>query len=155
MLGLYAGLRAFENDPKISLETIRNDRMKINRNPTKATGPITGYFNGIKGQEMLDERSARFHLFIEPYRVMLEGPEERAQLKSLKAKLKKDPSLRLVLVDTHSPGSDWEDLDQDISHCALLRDYLNGTWPQWTEEEEEEEDDEEEEDEAEQSSEDE
>ena len=29
------------------------------------------------------------------------------------------------------PHSDWNDLSHEISHCALLRAYLENKWPTW------------------------
>jgi len=153
VLGLYRGLRKFEN-MGISVETLRNENMKILRNPNKATGPIVGYQNGIgSGVELLTELEARFQLFIEPYRKMLDRPKQKEIVDELRSKLKKDPTLSLVFVDTSTPNGDWRDVEQEISHCALLRDLMNNKWPSWddVEEEDGEEEGEEEEEEEEDS----
>ena len=42
------------------------------------------------------------------------------------------------------PNPDWTDANQEISHCALIREYLTNTWPEWDPAYEEEEEEEEE-----------
>jgi len=143
--GLYEGLRLFENEKKISLNVLLCDNMKIHRSQTKTTGEIIGYRFGLKETaEVIDELKARYYLFIKPYEEMLSRKEQKALLETLKEKLDSDPNLRLVLVDAKIPNPDWKNLEQDISHCPLIRDMLSKKWPKW--EEPEKGDDEEEED---------
>mmetsp|Transcript_34208 Transcript_34208/g.74127 ORF Transcript_34208/g.74127 Transcript_34208/m.74127 type:complete len:222 (-) Transcript_34208:49-714(-) len=136
---------------KISLNVLLCDNMKIHRSQTKTTGEIIGYRFGLKETaEVIDELKARYYLFIKPYEEMLSRKEQKALLETLKEKLDSDPNLRLVLVDAKIPNPDWKNLEQDISHCPLIRDMLSKKWPKWEEpekgdDEEEDEDVEEEE----------
>lgn len=122
--GLWQGLKVFEKedvDPsKWAITTMRD----IKRSG-KSRGAVRGHRFGVGGDELLGYRDARYRIYLPAYRWVLENRLAR-EVEQLRAALRDRP---VVLLD-YETNADVNDLSRPLSHAALVRHFLNGTWPE-------------------------
>lgn len=122
--GVWQGLKVFEHedvDPgKWAITDMRNIKRAGGRR-----GAVKGHRFGVGSAILLGYRDARYHIYLPAYRWVLENrlAAELAQL----ADVAKTGTL--VLLD-YETNADVNDLSAPLSHAALVRHVLEGTWPE-------------------------
>ncbi len=121
--GLWQGLKVFEKEDtapaKWSITTMRN----IKRSG-KSRGAVRGHRFGATSDTLLGYRDARYRIYLPAYRWVLENKLTR-ELEQLRAAVKERP---VVLLD-YETNANVDDLTSPLSHAALVKQYLEDTWP--------------------------
>jgi hypothetical protein len=88
----------------------------------RSRGAVRGHRFGVGSDTLLNYRDARYQIYLPAYRWVLENRlgEQAAELRKLLPDV--------VLLDYETNG-DVEDLSRPLSHAALVKHYLEGTWP--------------------------
>ena len=121
--GLWQGLKVFEREDIDPDRWAVTDMNGIKRGGSRR-GAVRGHRFGVGSDVLLGYREARYHIYLPAYRWVLENrlSTEVEQLR----RQSEDGSL--VLLD-YETSTDVEDLSRPLSHAALVRHYLQGTWP--------------------------
>lgn len=120
--GLWQGLKVFDREDIDPGKWAITNMAGIKRGG-KSRGAVRGHrFGG--GAELLGYRDARFRLYLPAYHWVLENrlTDEVAELRGILAE-------RPVVLLDYETNSDVEDLSKPLSHAALVRRHLEGTWP--------------------------
>lgn len=121
--GLWQGLKVFERediDPaKWSIVT-----MSGIKRAGKTRGQVHGHRFGIDSTVLLNYRDARRQIYLPAYKWVLEN-RLTAQVQELRQNLSDQT---LVLLDYETNG-DVDDLSKPLSHAALVKLYLEDSWP--------------------------
>ena len=124
--GLWQGLKVFEKEDvdasKWAITTMRD----IKRSG-KSRGAVRGHRFGLGSDELLGYRDARYRIYLPAYRWVLEN-HLASEIEQLRAEL---PQRAVVLLD-YETNEDVNDLSRPLSHAALVKHFLNGTWPEPT-----------------------
>ncbi|MBP3960300.1 hypothetical protein J8F10_34160 [Gemmata sp. G18] len=121
--GLWQGLKVFEKediDPaKWAITSMRNIKRA-----GRSRGVVRGHRFGISGDELIGYREARCRIYLPAYRWILEN-RLKQELEQLRAAADRGT---VVLLD-YETNADVEDLSSPLSHAALVKHYLEDTWP--------------------------
>lgn len=124
--GLWQGLKVFEKEDidasKWSITTMRD----IKRSG-RSRGAVRGHRFGTESAELLGYRDARYRIYLPAYRFVLETKLVR-EVEQLRAEL----HLRPVVLLDYETNEDVDDLSRPLSHAALVKQFVNGTWPEAT-----------------------
>jgi len=121
--GLWQGLKVFEQEDIDPSKWAITDMAHIKRGG-KSRGAVRGHRFGVGSDLLLDERHARWLIYLPAYRWVLENrlTVEVEQLRQLAA------HQPIVLLD-YETNMDVDDLSRPLSHAALVIYYLQGSWP--------------------------
>ncbi|VTR97349.1 Uncharacterized protein OS=Oscillochloris trichoides DG-6 GN=OSCT_1675 PE=4 SV=1 [Gemmata massiliana] len=121
--GLWQGLKVFEKEDidssKWAIATMRGIKRA-----GRSRGAVRGHRFGVSGDEIIDYRDARVRIYLPAYRWILENRLTR-ELEQLRAAVNDGT---VVLLD-YETNADVEDLTSPLSHAALVKHYLENTWP--------------------------
>jgi len=90
----------------------------------KSRGAVHGHRLGVGHADLLGYRDARFLIYLPAYLWVLEN-RLTAQLQELREAGTHKP---LILLD-YETNTDLEDLSRPLSHAALIKFYLEDSWP--------------------------
>ena len=121
--GLWQGLKVFEREDIDSSKWAITNMSGIKRSG-KSRGAVRGHRFGVGSDVLLGYREARLRVYLPAYKWVLENKLVE-QVEKLRAHLA-DKSL--VLLDYETNG-DVEDLSSPLSHAALVKCHLEGSWP--------------------------
>lgn len=126
--GIWQGLKVFVNHD-IDLSCFRNDTMKNLKRTIRTNGPMKGHRKGIWGTELLDYLMARKLIYLPSYKWVLDN-----KLGHLVEKLRNlSEEGTLVLLD-YETNPDVLDPKKPLSHAALIKAYIEGTYPEFEDE---------------------
>ena len=121
--GVWQGLKVFEKEDtdasKWSITMMRD----IKRSG-RSRGAVRGHRFGIGSAALLGYRDARYRINLPAYRFVLEAKLVR-EVEQLRAELRSRP---VVLLD-YETNEDVDDLSRPLSHAALVKRFVSGTWP--------------------------
>ena len=121
--GIWQGLKVFVNHD-IDLSCFRNDTMKNLKRTVRTNGPMKGHRKGIWGTELLGYLTARKLIYLPSYKWVLDN-----KLGHLVEKLRNlSEEGTLVLLD-YETNPDVLDPSKPLSHAALIKAYIEGTYP--------------------------
>ncbi|UWP78813.1 DUF6939 family protein [Dactylosporangium fulvum] len=121
--GIWQALKVFDSadvDPaKLTVTSMTGLKRTVRR-----FGAVRGHRAGLHGEVLLDYETARRRVYLPSYRWVLEhrATAEVGELRRLAARQ------RVVLLD-YTTNGDVADLATPLSHAALIRHHLTGTWP--------------------------
>jgi hypothetical protein len=121
--GLWQGLKVFEREDIDPGKWAITGMSGIKRGG-KSRGAVRGHRFGVGSDVLLGYREARFRIYLPAYRWVLEN-RLAAQVEELRRVLAGKP---LVLLD-YETNADPEDLSSPLSHAALVKYHLEGSWP--------------------------
>ena len=121
--GLWQGLKVFEKEDIDPRKWAITNLSGIKR-PGGTRGAILGHRFGIGSGVLPGYRDARYRIYLPAYRWVLEN-RLAPYAEILQGYLTQRP---LVLLDYETNG-DIEDLSRPLSHAALVKHYLEGSWP--------------------------
>lgn len=124
--GLWQGLKVFEKediDPSKWAITTMRDIKRAGR----SRGAIRGHRFGVGSAELLGYRDARYRIYLPAYWWVLENRLAR-EIEQLRTEL----HARSVVLLDYETNEDVNDLSSPLSHAALVKHFLNGTWPELT-----------------------
>ncbi len=121
--GLWQGLKVFEREDIDPGKWAITDMVGIKRGG-KSRGLVHGHRFGVGSEVLLNYREARHRIYLPAYRWVLEH-RLTAEVKRLHQMAAEEP---LVLLD-YETNADVEDLSRPLSHAALIKHHLQGTWP--------------------------
>ena len=125
--GLWQGLKVFEHED-VDPGKWAITKMSGIKRAGKSRGAVRGHRLGVSGQELLGYHDARRRIYLPAYKWVLEN-----RLATLVENLRRLRSEKtLVLLDYETNG-DVEDLSSPLSHAALVKYYLEGSWPDQSE----------------------
>ncbi|HEX7303357.1 DUF6939 family protein [Lentzea sp.] len=116
--GVWQALKVFENadvDPsKLAVTSMKGLKRTVRRN-----GEVRGHRAGLRGEHLLDYRTARQEIYLPTYAWVLENRlrDEVARLRELAG------SADVVLLD-YTTNGDVDDLSTPLSHAALIVRHL-------------------------------
>ena len=121
--GLWQGLKVFERediDPsKWQVTTMRG----IKRSGT-ARGAVPGHRHGVGSDVLLGYRDARHAIYLPAYRWVLEN-----RLAAEVGQLRESARNRTVVLLDYETNGDVDDLSSPLSHAALVKCFVEGSWP--------------------------
>jgi hypothetical protein len=121
--GAWQALKVFDStdvDPAaLKITTMSGIKRTVRRN-----GPVLGHRAGMYGSDILDYRTARQLIFLPTYLWVL---QHRAA--DLVEQLREAGKHADVVLLDYTTNGDVNDLTTPLSHAALLRHHLAGTWP--------------------------
>jgi hypothetical protein len=121
--GLWQGLKVFEQEDIDPSRWTITDLRGIKR-AGRSRGKVLGHRFGVGSNVLLGYRDARYQIYLPAYRWMLEN-----RVAAEVGRLREAVATRLVVLLDYETNSDVEDLTRPLSHAALLKHYLEGTWP--------------------------
>ena len=98
--------------------------MKGIKRAGRTRGRVLGHRFGVGSEVLLKYRDARYRIYLPAYRWVLEN-RLAAEVEQLRKEMVDRP---VVLLDYETNGN-VEDLSRPLSHAALVKCYLEGTWP--------------------------
>lgn len=122
--GIWQGLKVFEHEDIDPKKWAITDMRNIKRSGGRR-GAVKGHRFGVGSGALLGYRDARYQIYLPVYRWVLENrlANELKQLADIaKAGV-------LVLLD-YETNADVNDLSAPLSHAALVKHFLEGTWPE-------------------------
>lgn len=122
--GLWQGLKVFEKEGIDPGKWAITNMSGIKRGG-RSRGAILGHRFGVNSEILLSYREARVLIYLPAYRKLLNG-QLASNVEQLRKHLAQGP---LVLLDYETNG-DVEDLSRPLSHAALVKLHLEGSWPQ-------------------------
>lgn len=122
--GLWQGLKVFEQED-VDASKWRVTTMRDIKRSGKSRGAVRGHRFGVGSAELLGYRDARYRIYLPAYRWVLEHRLAR-EVEQLRAELRARP---VVLLD-YETNEDVNDLSSPLSHAALVKHFLNSTWPE-------------------------
>jgi hypothetical protein len=90
----------------------------------KKLGKVLGHRFGVGNDVLLGYRDARFRIYLPAFRWVLEN-----RLADEVGRLRHELTTRPVVLLDYETNGDVEDLSRSLSHAALLKYHLEGTWP--------------------------
>ena len=121
--GLWQGLKVFAREDIDPGKWAVINMTGIKRGG-KSRGAVRGHRFGVGSDVLLDYREARRRIYLPAYRWVLEH-RLVAEIEHLRQLATEN---RLVLLD-YETNADVGDLSRPLSHAALVRYHLQGTWP--------------------------
>ena len=121
--GLWQGLKVFEREDIDPGKWAITHMSGIKRGGQRR-GAVRGHRFGVGSDVLLGYREARFLIYLPAYKWVLEH-RLAAQVEELRRQLADKP---LVLLD-YETNADPEDLSSPLSHAALVKYHLEGSWP--------------------------
>ena len=121
--GLWQGLKVFEHEDIDPSRWAISDMKGLKRAGGKR-GKVLGHRFGVGSAVLLSYRDARYRIYLPAYRWVLEN-RLTAEVARLRVKLASRP---VVLLDYETNG-DVANLSRPLSHAALVKSYLEGSWP--------------------------
>lgn len=121
--GLWQGLKVFEREDIDPRKWAVTNMSGIKR-AGKSRGAVRGHRFGVGSDVLLGYRAARVQIYLPAYKWVLEN-RLGAQVAELRQKLTDGT---LVLLDYETNAS-VEDLSSPLSHAALVKHHLEGSWP--------------------------
>ncbi|MEV0676423.1 hypothetical protein AB0I60_07840 [Actinosynnema sp. NPDC050436] len=121
--GIWQALKVFR-EADVDLAKLRVTGMTGLKRTVRRFGEVLGHRAGAHGAELLPYEEARRRIYLPVYRWVLENRvvDEVAALRGLAT------GRDVVLLD-YTTNGDIADLSSPLSHAALLRHHLCGTWP--------------------------
>ena len=121
--GIWQGLKVF-NSVDVDTSRFRNATMKNLKRTVRVYGHYKGHRKGIHGTTLLRYLDARKRIYLPSYKWVLEH-----KVPDLVEKLRRiSESGTLVLLD-YETNSDVLDSRSPLSHAALIKAYIEGTYP--------------------------
>ena len=121
--GLWQGLKVFDREDIDPSKWAITDMSGIKRGG-KSRGAVRGHRFGIGSDILLGYRDARLRIYLPAYKWVLEN-RLVAQVEELRRQLAEKP---VVLLD-YETNPDVEVLSRPLSHAALIKYHLEGSWP--------------------------
>ncbi|HEY1189572.1 MAG TPA: hypothetical protein VGE74_18140 [Gemmata sp.] len=121
--GLWQGLKVFAKEDIDPKKWAITDMKNVKRSG-KSRGAVRGHRFGVGSGTLLGYRDARYLIYLPAYRWVLENrlAHELEQLAGVAQ------FGTLVLLD-YETNADVDDLSSPLSHAALVRHFLDGSWP--------------------------
>ena len=126
--GIWQGLKVFQTRD-IDLSCFRNDTMKNLKRTVRTNGPTKGHRKGIWGTELLDYLTARKLIYLPSYKWVLDH-----KLGHLVEKLRKLSEAGTVVLLDYETNPDVLDPKKPLSHAALIKAYIEGKYPIFSDE---------------------
>ena len=122
--GIWQGLKVFEQ-ADVDPSTWAQAGMRGLKRTQRRFAAVLGHRAGPQGASLLAYGEARQLIYLPTYRWVLEHrlADLLAQLQALAA------TQTVVLLDYETNG-EVADLSRPLSHAALVKHYLDGTWPE-------------------------
>jgi hypothetical protein len=121
--GIWQALKVFEHadvDPsKLTISSMKGLKRTVRRN-----GPVLGHREGLTGRRLLTYVEARRRIYLPSYRWVLDN-KVPALIEQLRARAKEQD---VVLLD-FTTNDDVDDTSSPLSHAALVKRWIDGTWP--------------------------
>ena len=121
--GLWQGLKVFEHEDIDPSRWQISDMKGIKRAGAKR-GKVRGHRFGVGSAVLLNYRDARYRIYLPAYRWVLENC-----LTAEIGRLRGEGGSRSVVLLDYETNGDVEDLSRPLSHAALVKAYLEGSWP--------------------------
>jgi hypothetical protein len=121
--GLWQGLKVFDGEDIDPAKWAITDMSGIKRGG-KSRGAVRGHRFGVGSDILLGYRDARLRIYLPAYKWVLEN-RLVAQVEELRRQLAEKS---IVLLD-YETNLDVEDLSRPLSHAALIKYHLEGSWP--------------------------
>lgn len=125
--GLWQGLKVFDREDIDPGKWDITNMSGIKRGG-KSRGAVRGHRFGVGSDVLLGYREARFRIYLPAYKWALEN-RLAAHIGELRHIL---TNKALVLLD-YETNADPQDLSSPLSHAALIKHYLENSWPSQTE----------------------
>jgi hypothetical protein len=121
--GLWQGLKVFEHEDVDPRKWAITTMSGIKRAAGGRRGAVRGHRFGPAGDVLLDYHAARLRIYLPAYRWVLENrvAEHIERLRALSR------AGTAVLLD-YETNADVADLARPLSHAALIKHYIEGTW---------------------------
>jgi hypothetical protein len=122
--GLWQGLKVFEREDIDPSKWAITDMAGIKRGGN-SRGAVRGHRFGVGSDLLLGYREARLRIYLPAYQWVLDN-RLTTQIEELRRVATHKP---LVLLDFET-NTDPEDLSRPLSHAALVKFCLEGSWPE-------------------------
>ena len=120
---IWQGLKVFEGaDVDISL--FNNNRMEGLKRTVRKFGKPLGHRKGVYGKELLGYVEARKQIYIPSYQWVLEH-----KVKDIVDRLKEIAKSQTLILLDYATNCDVDDASKPLSHAALIKAYIEGTYP--------------------------
>src|SRR5574344_1675017 len=124
---IWQGLKVFETcDVDVSM--FHNDTMRNLKRTVRKFGKPLGHRKGVKGTELLGYIEARKQIYIPTYKWMLEHKAANIIERLIEASKNKT----IILLD-YDTNADVDNPRKPLSHAALIKAYVDDTYPYGTE----------------------
>ena len=120
---IWQGLKVFEGaDVDISL--FNNNRMEGLKRTVRKFGKPLGHRKGVYGKELLGYVEARKQIYIPSYQWVL-----KHKVKDIVERLNEIAKTKMLILLDYATNCDVDDTSKPLSHAALIKAYIEGTYP--------------------------
>jgi hypothetical protein len=121
--GLWQGLKVFEKED-IDPSKWRITTMRGIKRSGRSRGAVRGHRHGVGSDVLLGYRDARYRIYLPAYRWVLEN-----RLVAEVEQLREHARERTVVLLDYETNGDVDDLSSPLSHAALVKWFVEGSWP--------------------------
>ncbi len=122
--GLWQGLKVFEHEDIDPSRWEITDMRAIKR-AGRARGKVVGHRFGVGSEVLLGYRDARYQIYLPVYQWVLEN-----RLADEVERLRAEAAEKTVVLLDYETNGVVEDLSAPLSHAALVKCYVEKTWPE-------------------------
>ncbi|MFV0555319.1 MAG: DUF6939 family protein [Mangrovibacterium sp.] len=126
---VWQGLKVFEHSD-VDVHLFQNDTMRNIKRTVRTHGTPRGHRKGVHGAELLGYVEARKEIFIPTYRWVLENKVPR-----IIDRLREAAQHQTIILLDYDTNDDVENTQKPLSHAALIKAFVDGTYPYGNEKE--------------------
>lgn len=120
---IWQGLKVFESYG-VDVAMFGNDTMKNIKRTVRKYGKPLGHQYGLDSTELLDYITARKKIYIPAYQWVLEN-----KVQDIVARLREATKTKTIVLLDYETNSDVDNPKKPLSHAALIKAYVEGTYP--------------------------
>lgn len=120
---IWQGLKVFESCG-VDVAMFGNDTMKNIKRTVRKYGKPLGHQYGLDSTELLDYITARKKIYIPTYQWMLEN-----KVQDIIDRLREATKTKTIVLLDYETNADVDNPKKPLSHAALIKAYVEGTYP--------------------------
>lgn len=127
---VWQGLKVFQG-ADVDFSTFRNDTMHDLKRTVRKFGVPLGHRKGAYGKELLDYFDARMLIYLPTYKWVLDNV---AEVHHVVERIKEQSHKQDIVLLDYNTNIDFRDATKPLSHAGLVKLYIEGKYPDGTQE---------------------
>lgn len=126
---VWQGLKVFRN-ADVDFQTFKNDTMHDLKRTVRKYGPPIGHRYGAYSDKILNYFDARMLIYLPTYKYVLDNIPE---VHKIVDKIKERAKDHIVILLDYNTNTDFRDVTKPLSHAELVKMYIEGCYPEYSE----------------------
>lgn len=125
---VWQGLKVFRT-ADVDFDTFKNDTMHNLKRTVRKYGPPIGHRYGAFSNQILNYFEARMLIYLPTYKYVLDNvPEVHKIVEKIKARAED----HVVILLDYNTNTDFRDTTKPLSHAELVKLYIEGNYPEYS-----------------------